>query len=265
MVLTENIDRIREAYYKRDSEDSKQAHDIKANDTAAYETHQSRGKFLKSAVYGGLDGTITTFSLVAGVVGASLSLGVVLILGFANLIADGISMAIGDYLSTKSETEYDVSERERETWEFRNYPKGEKQEMITIYTNKGYSVKDAEKIVSIMSTNESAFVDVMMVEELGIIKNEDSPMKNALVTFSSFLLFGLIPLLAYVIAIVFTLKFNLFIIACILTGITLFFLGAVRTIFTHRNWFVSGFEMLVVGGFAATVAYFIGRLLAGIV
>ena len=78
-------------------------------------------------MYGGLDGIITTFAVVAGVAGASLSSGVVLILGFANLIADGLSMAIGDYLSTKAENEYNKAERAREKWEVENYPEGEKK------------------------------------------------------------------------------------------------------------------------------------------
>lgn len=68
------------------------------------------GKYIKSLVYGGLDGIITTFAVVSGVAGASLAVRVVIILGFANLLADGISMAVGDYLSTKSENEYAESD-----------------------------------------------------------------------------------------------------------------------------------------------------------
>ena len=71
----------------------------------------SGGKYLKSWIYGGLDGVVTTFAVVAGVVGANLSSAIILILGFANLIADGISMAVGDYLSTKSQGEYYKAEK----------------------------------------------------------------------------------------------------------------------------------------------------------
>ena len=88
-------------------------------------------------MYGGLDGIITTFAVVAGVAGASLSAGVVLILGFANLIADGISMAIGDYLSSKSEREYEAAERKREAWEVEHYPEGEKKELVELYEAQG--------------------------------------------------------------------------------------------------------------------------------
>lgn len=70
------------------------------------EKHQSGGEYIKSAVYGGMDGIVTTYSVVMGVLGANLSMGVVLALGLANLFGDGLSMALGDYLSTKAEIEY---------------------------------------------------------------------------------------------------------------------------------------------------------------
>lgn len=62
-------------------------------------------RYLPEFVYGGIDGAITTFAVVSGVVGAGLGSAIVLILGFANLFADGFSMAVSNYLSTKSEQE----------------------------------------------------------------------------------------------------------------------------------------------------------------
>ena len=62
-------------------------------------------KYLPEFVYGAIDGSVTTFAVVAGAIGASLSAGIILILGFANLFADGFSMAISNYLSTKSQNE----------------------------------------------------------------------------------------------------------------------------------------------------------------
>lgn len=261
MSLTRSLDKARDAFSKRDSSASINAHKNKN----PYEKHSATGQYLKSAVYGGLDGTITTFAIVAGVAGASLSASVVLIMGFANLIGDGISMAIGDYLSTKSEKEYHAAERKREEWEVDNYPEGEKKEMLEIYRSKGMNDKDSEKIVSVLSKNKKAWVDVMMVEELGMIEDTSNPLKNAVVTFFSFALFGLIPLLAYLVAHIF--KFptsNLFVVAIILTGVTLFVLGALRSRVTNKNWLTSGLEMLVVGGIAAGAAYLVGYLLHGV-
>jgi len=66
---------------------------------------KNKQKYLPEFVYGGTDGVVTTFAIIAGAIGAALSPSVILILGFANLFADGFSMASSNYLSRKSETE----------------------------------------------------------------------------------------------------------------------------------------------------------------
>jgi VIT1/CCC1 family predicted Fe2+/Mn2+ transporter len=261
-MITRSLEKAKEAYKNKDKQASILAHDKK---TDSNEEHRSGGAYLKSAVYGGLDGIITTFAVVAGVAGASLSVGIVLILGFANLFADGLSMAIGDYLSTKSEREYQLAERKREQWETENYPDGEKKELVELYTDKGISEGDAKKIVAIMSKHKKAWIDIMMVEELGIMESTESPLKNSIVTFVSFCIFGFIPLLAFIltslIPFISSIQFQ---VATFLTCLTLFILGALKTRFTGRNWFISGIEMLLVGGIAAGAAYGIGVLLGGL-
>src|SRR3989338_10774556 len=108
MFIKRNLKKAREAYKNKNIKATIKAH------KSAPEQHKKEGKYIKSFVYGGLDGIITTFAVVAGVTGASLNAGIVLILGFANLTADGISMAFGDYLSTKAEKEYGRAERKKE-------------------------------------------------------------------------------------------------------------------------------------------------------
>jgi len=260
-MITRSLDQAKKAYKRKSAKDTVAAHNAKSTQ----ENHSAQGQYIKSAVYGGLDGIITTFAVVAGVAGAELAAGVVLILGFANLIADGLSMAIGDFLSTKSENEYHKAERERESWEIENYPEGEKKELVELYTDKGMTKKDAETIVSLISKNKSTWVDIMMVEELGIIESTESPLKNAVVTFISFAVFGLIPILAYVLA--YPIAFfreNTFAVACALTLLTLFTLGAVKVKVTGKNFFKSGLETVSVGGFAAFAAYLVGHLLRGL-
>ncbi|MCA9331854.1 VIT1/CCC1 transporter family protein [Candidatus Saccharibacteria bacterium] len=68
--------------------------------------------YLSEFVYGGIDGAVTTFAVVAGATGARFDVKVLLVLGFANLIADGFSMGVGSYLSTKSEQELMVKKGE---------------------------------------------------------------------------------------------------------------------------------------------------------
>ncbi|MHB8897292.1 MAG: VIT1/CCC1 transporter family protein [Thermoguttaceae bacterium] len=261
MSLSRDLKGARDAYRNRDSQASVAAHSPRAE-----EKHQrGQGRYLKSAVYGGLDGIVTTFAVVAGVAGAELSAGIVLILGFANLLADGLSMAVGDYLSTKSELEYEKAERERERWEIENYPDGEKREMVELYVAKGLPKEDAHTVVEIFARNKETWVEVMMVEELGIVGSDESPVRNGVVTFLSFFSFGLVPLLAYLMARMAPfLQSDTFAAAATLTAITLFALGAVKVRITGRNWFRSGLETLAVGGLAAAAAFLVGRVLGGL-
>jgi len=266
-MLTRRLDEAKEAWKSKDARASKAAHEARSGavGTAEEKHTTTKGKYLKSVIYGGLDGTITTFAAAAGVAGASLSAGVVLIVGLANLLADGLSMSIGDYLSSKSEAEYEAAERAREAWEVENYPEGEKLELEEIYTARGMPKEDAHAAVEIIAKDKKAWVDTMMVEELGIMPSNDSPIADAIATFISFASFGFLPIAAYVFALFIpSLDAIRFPLACVLTGATLFSLGALKTIITGKNWFKSGLEMLLVGGIAASAAYLVGVLLGGL-
>ncbi len=258
-MITRSLEKARYAFKSKDVQATIDAHEAKNHG----EVHNDKGPYIKSLVYGGLDGIITTFAVVSGSAGASLSSGVVLILGFANLIADGLSMSVGDFLSTKAENEYHKKERKREEWEVENNPKGEIKEMVELYMEKGYSEQDAKKVVDLLFKKKKAFIDTMMVEELKILESHYNPIKNALITFFSFTLFGFIPLLIFVIDLFKNIA-STFIISAILTGLTLFALGTVKAQFSQKAWYKSAFEMLLIGGIAAAAAYWIGELLAGL-
>lgn len=259
-MLTRKFDKLHQAYKKGDPELLKESSHFRNNDDGFY-----TGDYIKSLVYGGLDGIITTFAVVAGVAGAQLSAGVVLILGFANLLADGFSMAIGDYLSTKSEQDMAKAERNREAWEIEHDPEGEKSETMALLKGHGFNEEDAQTVVEVYSRNKGAWLDFMMIHELGMTIDYTPPWKSALVTFFSFLVFGFIPLGAFVYSTVFEVNLsNGFLISSILTGVTLFVLGSVKSIFTRQNWIVSGMEMLLVGGVASVLAFYIGEALASL-
>lgn len=224
------------------------------------EDHNESGAYIKSAVYGGLDGLITTYSVVMGVAGANLSTIVVVALGVANLIGDGISMALGDYLSTKSEIEFQRKERSREEWEVENNPEEEKIEMIELYEKKGISREDATKVVEIFSKSKKAWVDIMMVEELGLMPSEENPMNNALVTFVAFALFGLVPLIPFIIIEIASIKHGdeIFYISTGIAAAFLFILGFTKSMFTYSKWWKSGLETLMIGVVAAGASFLIG-------
>lgn len=165
------------------------------------------GKYIGDIVYGSNDGIITTFAVVAGVAGANLPSSIVLILGMANLFADGFSMATSNYLARKSELEY---------------------------------LKSIDK-------------------ENQILKIE-KPIKNALVTFMSFVIAGSVPLVPYI----FNFNYDMFTSAIVSTSIALFTVGSLRSSVTKIKWWIAGIEMLSIGAGAAGVAYLVGSLLGNI-
>lgn len=216
----------------------------------------NQGSYVKSMVYGGLDGIITTFAVVAGVVGGALDLRVIIILGFSNLLADGFSMATGDYLSSKSEKEY---EEHRKQLNQQTNTEQTKNSLVEHYLNIGLTEEDAAIVSNVMSQYDDSVTNQLSRAEA---EEEGSPIKNALVTFTSFFTFGLVPLLAYVFSqFIPGLVSNSFLLASGLTGLTLFILGALKSRVTRSNWIKSGLEMLIVGGFAAFFAYLVGFIL----
>ncbi len=222
-------------------------------------------KYLPEFIYGGIDGSVTTFAIVAGVTGASLSPTIVLILGFANLFADGFSMAVSNYLSSKSKKEFADKIRRSEEDSIKNIPEEETQEIREIFKEKGFTGQKLDDAVEIITSNQDVWVDTMMKDEFGIFEDATSPLKNAAVTFVSFNLIGFIPLLAYVLSYFSDFfKTNTFTLSVILTSIAFFIVGSVKGRIVEKRWFFSGLETLLVGGAAAIIAYVVGYLLRGL-
>jgi len=256
------IQLARKAFKKKDLSLHQMAHDPKQIGQEPWHKTEA-GRYIGSAVYGASDGIVTTFAVVAGVAGAQLDPKIVLIMGFANLFADGFSMAVGDYLSEKSEQDYIKSEREREAWEVDVNPEGEREEIREIYKRKGLKGEKLEQMVELITSDKELWIDTMMKEELALMEDEgSSPLKSAFVTFLSFVIAGFMPLVAYVFAsFVPFFSQNMFLSASLITAATLFVVGSLRQLVTGVNWLIGGLEMLLVGGLSATVAYGIGYLL----
>lgn len=224
-----------------------------------------KGQYIGDVVYGAIDGIVTTFAVVSGVAGAQLSAGIVLILGFANLFADGLSMAVGNYLGTKSEVEYKERERYREEWEVEHMPEDEQVEIRQIYSRKGFAGKLLDQVVEVITKDKKLWVDTMLLEELHITPEQASPLRAGTLTFISFVLAGFLPLLSYVLS--YALPFfaeHAYPISVGLTFVTIFVVGSLRVYVTGKRWWASGLEMLLVGGATAVVAYYIGYLLKGL-
>lgn len=223
--------------------------------------HQrATGKYIGDFVYGANDGIITTFAIVAGATGASLSGIVVIILGFANILADGISMGASNFLGRKSENDFIKAQKEKENWEIDNLRELEVEEVREIYKNKGFKGKDLERAVSIITSNRDVWVDTMMKDELGLIEDDTNPVRHGLVTFVAFVLAGFVPLLPFFVPGL----TNTFLISSILGATMLFTIGALRSLITTVGAFRGGIEMLTTGGAAAAVAYLIGLVISKI-
>jgi VIT1/CCC1 family predicted Fe2+/Mn2+ transporter len=159
-------------------------------------------KYLTDIIYGANDGIVTTFAVVSGVVGAELSTTIILILGFANLLADGFSMGASNVLARRSD------------------------------------------------------------DRSGPLPTLKATAAHGVATFVGFIIAGVIPLLAYLLP---WFEGARFVAATFLSMGILFAVGASRAFFTRRGWFVSGLEMLLIGGLAGAVAYGMGALGASIV
>ena len=217
--------------------------------------------YLAEFIYGGIDGSITTFAVVAGATGASLDSSIIIILGVANLIADGFSMSIGSYLSSRSEKlQYDKF-KQREYWEIEHLTESEVQEVRDIFKEKGFEGALLENVVNKITENRDEWVDIMMKHELKMIKEERNSISIGLATFLSFFVAGSIPLLVYVLDYFISSSSNLFLYSSVLTGATFVVIGLLKGIVTQSSKLRRITETALLGTTAATLAYYTGELL----
>jgi len=211
-------------------------------------------------IYGSIDGAVTTFAIVAGVVGAALSPGIILILGFANLFGDGFSMAAANYQASKARNEFIQMKRKQEEWEIDNLAEQEKEEIREIYTKKGFKDELLEEIVRIITSRRKVWIDTMMKEELGLIEDDKKPLDSSVSTFLGFNLVGLIPLIPFMIFIAMGIEPNseAFLYSIIFVILAFFIVGIIKGRIVKKSKIRSGVYTLIIGGIAALVAYIVG-------
>lgn len=222
--------------------------------------------YLKDFVYGAIDGAVTTFAVVSGVAGAGLPSSVIIILGLANLIADGFSMAVSNFLGTRAEEQLRQRIRRREEQHIRDIPEGEQEEIRQIFAAKGFSGEDLERAVQIITADRKQWVDTMLQEEFGLPLTGPSPWRAAIATFMAFLLVGSLSLVVFLYEwIAHTTVPNAFAVSAAMTGAAFFAVGAMKGTFVEQKWFVSGLETLCVGATASALAYGVGALLKSLI
>ncbi|PRY07285.1 VIT1/CCC1 family predicted Fe2+/Mn2+ transporter [Pontibacter ummariensis] len=221
--------------------------------------------YLKDFVYGAVDGTVTTFAVVSGVAGAGLAPKVILVMGLANLLADGFSMAVSNFLGVRAEKQQVEKARAEELLHIAVYPEGEAEEVRQIFANKGFTGEVLEQIVRIITSSKKQWADTMLQEEYAYPLERANPWKAALSTFTSFITMGLVPVFPFVWNFLVSNQFrDPFLWSCLCTLVAFFFIGAIKSRFISKSWYLSGLETLVLGGAAATLAFFAGNLLKGL-
>lgn len=233
--------------------------------------HQEGSSFLGSYqdylgefVYGGIDGSVTTFAVVTGAVGAGLDSSVILILGFANLFADGFAMSVGAYMSSKSEKQNYTKHKNIEYWEVEHLPEIEREEIEDIYRKKGFEEPLLSQVVNVITQDKDRWVNEMMKDELNLIENTKSPFRTGLVTFLSFVFIGIIPLSIYVFDFFSPSIQDIFIWSSALTALGFILIGYLKSIVTQSGILKGISETVTLGGLAALVAYFVGEFLGKI-
>jgi VIT1/CCC1 family predicted Fe2+/Mn2+ transporter len=215
--------------------------------------------YLRDFVYGGIDGAVTTFAVVAGTIGAGLPVKIVLILGTANLLADGFSMAASNFLGTRAEREdgkrLDTIERRH----IDNEPAGEREEIRQIFFGKGFRTPDLERVVDVITADRELWVRTMLSEEYGLPTSPRSEWLAAVSTFAAFILCGSIPLISFLIPSNYAFEFSI-----ALTAVVFFAIGSIKARWSTEAWWRSGGYTLAVGGVAAALAFAAGAFLRNI-
>ena len=245
---------------------------MKSKDLAAQHTPQAiadrlaaatQHNYLGDFVLGAVDGTVTTFAVVAGVAGADLGRREAVILGMANLLADGFSMAVGNYLSTKAESQVVERARAMEEAHIEEHPEGEREEIRQIFQAKGFEGEVLEQVVEVITQDRKQWIDTMLTDEFGLRLDNPLPVRAALSTFIAFLLAGAVPLLPFFFA-DFLRPDLIFPISSVVTMITFLSIGMMKGHVVHRSKLLSGLETLIIGASAAALAYLVGAWLGEI-
>ncbi|MGB7242649.1 MAG: VIT1/CCC1 transporter family protein [Sulfitobacter sp.] len=210
---------------------------------------------LKDMIYGGIDGAVTTFAIVAGVEGAGLPHGVIVALGLANILADGFSMAASNYSGTKAE----LDDRKRiiqiEKRHIAQHPEGELEELRQILHMRGLSGDVLSKATTEISLSHENWIGLMLTDEYGLARGDPEPMRAALATFAAFLIAGAVPLVPFLLG-----SENAFSTSIVATMLTFFLIGAAKSRWSLAKWWRSGAETFLIGGVAALLAYGVGGI-----
>jgi vacuolar iron transporter family protein len=214
------------------------------------------GGTLRAGVFGVNDGLVSNTCLVMGVAGAAVEPSVLVLTGVAGLLAGAFSMAAGEYVSMLSQKEMFEHQISQEKDELERYPKEEAEELALIYAARGIPLKEARDVAAHLIANPEKALDTLAREELGLNPDDlGSPIGAALSSFIAFSIGASLPIIPFL------LKLSSgIVIAAALSGVALFIVGAVLSLFSGKSAFIGGARMLLIGSAAAAATYGIGSL-----
>lgn len=212
---------------------------------------------IREIIFGMEDGMVSTMGAVTGIAVGTQNHFVVILSGLVIIAVESISMAVGSYLSSKSEKEIDERKLAEEKIELRRYPDEEQTELTEMYVHDGWPAKLAGSMAKAARANKKLFLQEMAYRELKIFPEKmENPLRNGVAMGVSYILGGAIPLVPYLLTgyIQTALPISIFV-----TLFGLFALGVATTAYSKRLWWKAGLEMLILAGLAAGIGYLVGR------
>ena len=225
--------------------------------------HETRGaSIVRPVVFGATDGLVCNLSLIMGVAGAAGAANdvahSVVIAGIAGLIAGGFSMAVGEYVSVRSQRELLDYQIELQRHQLVHTPETERQILHEIYRSKGLSLAEADLIVSRILDDPERAIDTFVREEIGLsAETMGSPVAAGLGSLSAFAVGAFVPLLPFLILG----GVGAFAASIGGSAVALFAIGIGVSRLTHRHPLRTGLRQVSLGGMAAAVTFAIGTLL----
>jgi vacuolar iron transporter family protein len=220
------------------------------------------GDTLRQAVFGANDGLVSTFGLLAGLIGAAVSTNMLLIASIVNMFASGMSMGLGSYLSTKSEVEFHRKLEAEERLKIRHHRSKAEAELLFLFKQRGVPTKQLKAHMSEVMRSEEDWLLFILEEKYGLgAASFPDPIKGGFVMFVVFVACGFIPILP----ILFMSGMSALIASAALTAVALFAVGALKHKLTQRTWLSLGMENLLIGAITGAVGFVAGIYTAGLV
>ena len=217
---------------------------------------------VREAVFGAQDGLVSTLGVVSLVAGAGTDRFIVLVAGIAAGLTGIFSMAAGDYLSSKSQREIFEAQIVDERREVHERPGEAEAEIAYLFAEEGLPRATADRVARAMAEHPEVLLKTMVEKELGLAvePDEGSPLQGALVMGGAFGLGSMVPILPHL----FAGREVAVVASTVATLGVLFAIGVVKSLWTHRSWWASGLEILLIGAFAGIAGYFFGTVLPGL-